>query len=542
MTVNTASTLGLASGSGAQNQSVATGVAITPTVYTYGGSETGVSVSGLPTGLGSSVNATLKTVTISGTPAASGTYTITTTGNTAPCATAQLSGTITVTGGGKPVLTVTAVNKNKHYGDNNPDLTYTITGFVNGENLATSGVRGRPSLSTTARRSSNAGTYPITITQGTLTSSKYNFTFVNGTLTIGKFTLTVDADNLYKHYGELNPSPLTYHITGFVMDQTLGTSGVTGSPQVTTAATQFSPAGSYSIITSIGTLSALNYDFTFLTGTLTVYLAHVTITPNANQTKVYGSANPLVYTYTSTGLFGNDHFNGQIGRVSEENVGTYGYTIGSLSAGSNYTLTVASSPTFRITQLPVTVTAAAKSKILRSPDPALTYTWSITVLPVIGSTLPNGQTVTFSGSLACQHPERVGTYPITIGTLRNSNYTISFVSKNLTILSRNNNITVSETEAVNPELKGEFELGLKAYPNPFTDHLYFDLQLQNDAKVILEVYNINGVKLARIFSEDVKGLSDYRIEYRPENAGTGILIYRLFINGKLAFTGKAIHQ
>jgi hypothetical protein len=86
------------------------------------------------------------------------------------------------------------------------------------------------------------------------------------------------------------------------------------------------------------------------------------------------------------------------------------------------------------------------------------------------------------------------------------------------------------------------EIGLNVYPNPFTDRIYFELQLQSDANVILEVYNINGVKIARVFSQDVTALTNYRIEYIPENVSSQILIYRLFINGKISFTGKAIHK
>lgn len=43
-----------------------------------------------------------------------------------------------------------------------------------------------------------------------------------------------------------------------------------GSPALTTSATPTSPPGSYSIVVAQGTLSAQNYNFTFINGTLTV--------------------------------------------------------------------------------------------------------------------------------------------------------------------------------------------------------------------------------------------------------------------------------
>jgi len=65
----------------------------------------------------------------------------------------------------------------------NPPLTCTMTGFVNGDTQA-SGTTGAPSLSTTATTTSPVGTYPITVTMGTLAAKNYSFTFVNGTLTV----------------------------------------------------------------------------------------------------------------------------------------------------------------------------------------------------------------------------------------------------------------------------------------------------------------------------------------------------------------------
>ncbi len=61
-----------------------------------------------------------------------------------------------------------------------------ITGFVDGQTLATSGVAGAPHCSTTATKSSPPGTYPIHCTLGTLTApaGTYRFVFVAGQLTV----------------------------------------------------------------------------------------------------------------------------------------------------------------------------------------------------------------------------------------------------------------------------------------------------------------------------------------------------------------------
>jgi hypothetical protein len=85
------------------------------------------------------------------------------------------------------------------------------------------------------------------------------------------------------------------------------------------------------------------------------------------------------------------------------------------------------------------------------------------------------------------------------------------------------------------------EFGVKAYPNPFDNHIYFDLQLMTDSKVSLEIYDVNGSKIATVYDDIVIAYENYRFEYIPENLPRGILIYRFIVNGKKAFTGELIH-
>ena len=84
----------------------------------------------------------------------------------------------------RAILTVTAVNQVMLFNASLPSLTATLTGFKNGETLATSGVTGSSNLTTTATATSPVGSYPITAAMGTLASNNYSFTFVNGTMLI----------------------------------------------------------------------------------------------------------------------------------------------------------------------------------------------------------------------------------------------------------------------------------------------------------------------------------------------------------------------
>ncbi|MEA5039754.1 MAG: MBG domain-containing protein, partial [Clostridiaceae bacterium] len=89
-------------------------------------------------------------------------------------------------------LTVTAADKSRAYGEANPTLTYTISGFVNNETAATA-LTGVAALSTTATAASPAGQYPITADVGSLAANhgNYKFEYVSGTLTVSANTTEI---------------------------------------------------------------------------------------------------------------------------------------------------------------------------------------------------------------------------------------------------------------------------------------------------------------------------------------------------------------
>src|SRR5207245_4100394 len=92
-----------------------------------------------------------------------------------------VGGTLTVT---QATLTVTANNQTREYGDANPILDATISGFKNGENLASSGVTGTASCSTAATTAREVANYSITCTIGILSAANYGFTFAAATLRV----------------------------------------------------------------------------------------------------------------------------------------------------------------------------------------------------------------------------------------------------------------------------------------------------------------------------------------------------------------------
>ncbi len=177
------------------------------------------------------------------------------------------SGTLTVT---RASLTVQAPSTSKSYGDAVPALAPAYVGLVNGDTAPAIAA----TCSTTATPSSDAGTYPATCSGAV--DGNYDISYASGALTVTKASLTVSADDQSRQPGQDNP-PLTVSYSGFVLGQTLGTSGLSGAPACTTAAAPASAPGAYPITCSVGTLSSMNYTFLFDPGTLTVTKAQTAL-------------------------------------------------------------------------------------------------------------------------------------------------------------------------------------------------------------------------------------------------------------------------
>src|SRR5208337_4971238 len=100
-----------------------------------------------------------------------------------------------------------------------------------------------------------------------LAATNYVFSLSNGTLTVGQAPLLVTANNTNRLYGQTNPV-FTAAYSGFVDGDT--TNVLSGSPSLTSSATTNSVVGGYTITAAVGGLTATNYSFSFVNGTLTV--------------------------------------------------------------------------------------------------------------------------------------------------------------------------------------------------------------------------------------------------------------------------------
>ena len=199
-----------------------------------------------------------------------------------------------------PILTVIADDKNKLYGSAISPLTYSFTGFIDGDTIVT-GTSGIPDLTTPTNTTSPTGIYPIIITQNTLNSPLgYQFTMQNGNYTVTPTPLIIVANDDSKTYGNANPA-FSVAYNGFVLGQDQSVLG--GTLDINTPAIISSNTGNYAITPSGYT--STNYDITFNDGTLTINPANLTITAN-DANKTYGDANPVFSVAYNGFVLGQD--------------------------------------------------------------------------------------------------------------------------------------------------------------------------------------------------------------------------------------------
>ena len=171
-------------------------------------------------------------------------------------------------------LTVAAMDKTKVYGDADPALTYSVSGFQGSESaIIMTGALARA-------EGNSVGEYEIN--KGTLAAPNYTISFTGATFTITAATLAITADDKTKIYGAADPE-LTYTVTGLKYEDTkeLVLSGalarVTGEQ-----------VGAYAI--NQGSLTASNnYTISFTGANLTITKTGLTITAN-NNSITYGEA------------------------------------------------------------------------------------------------------------------------------------------------------------------------------------------------------------------------------------------------------------
>jgi hypothetical protein len=305
---------------------------------------------------------------------------------------------------------------------------FTLGNRVTGETLTLSGSGTVLSKNVGAGKTVTLGSLALGNGSGGLAS---DYTLTGGTyaadITVASLTLSIS--NVSKTYSGNTTAVGTATVTGgtlFSGDTLSGGSFAFTNPNAGSGNKTVTVSG---ITISDGNGGA-NYTVGYASNTTsTITPLSITVAASA-ASKVYGNADPaLDYSLTSGALVSGDSLSGALSRVTGENVGSYAIQQGTL-ANSNYAITYAGAQ-LAITARPITVTAAAQTKVYGAADPTLTYTLEANSS---GRGLVVGDS--FTGALARAAGTIVGNYAIGQGTLANGNYAITYTAADLVITAK----------------------------------------------------------------------------------------------------------
>jgi len=282
-------TIGYAGGSVTINQAPLT-ITASSASMTYGGTVAGIipSYSGFVNGDGPGSLSTAPTCTTTATsssPASPPAYTSSCSGaSDANYTISYGTGSVTIR---KAPLSVTASSGSMAYGGAVPAIAPSYSGFVNGDgpgSLSTA-----PTCTTTATSSSPVSGSPYLSSCAGAVDANYSFSYPTGSVTVGPVPLTITASSPTTPYG--SAATIAPGYSGFVNGDT--GSSLRTKPVCTTTATKSSPVSGSPYASSCSGAVDPNYVIAYVTGSVTVNPAPLTITASSG-TMTYGSTPPAV--------------------------------------------------------------------------------------------------------------------------------------------------------------------------------------------------------------------------------------------------------
>lgn len=366
------------------------------------------------------------------------------------------SGTLTIT---PRQLLAKAKDASRSYGEANPEFSITYTGFVNGE--SEEDLSAIPSVSTTATKTSDVGTYPIVVSGGS--AKNYTFEYEQGELTVNKASLSIQVIDASKVYGAENPE-FTLGYSGLKNNETVP-SWIT-SPQFITDATKGSDVGTYAVSVEC---EPKNYSITANNaGTLTISQAPLTIKAN-NATMQYCGGMPD-YTYGYSGFVNGDDATVLTNKptiateaTATSNAGTYDI-IPTGATAKNYEIGYESG-FLEITKRDLTVTVNAATKVYGESNPEFTLSYSGFVNNENKNVLDTEPTA----STAANQNSNAGSYDINVSGGKAKNYTFTYQSGQLTISPKDLKVSVGNYERAYGEDNPEFSIVYEGFAGNDTE-------------------------------------------------------------------------
>lgn len=354
-------------------------------------------------------------------------------------------------------LTVIADDQSKTYGEENPELTITYLGFENGDD--TDDLEELPTITTTATLESDAGTYPIELSNGA--GINYAVTLVNGELTINQASQEISMEEIPEKKIIDEPFQVTATATSgleiaFSIDGPATLSGNTvtlsGAPGTVVIYADQEGDNNY--------LAAETQSILFDVLDTTRMKQEITIASISD--KVYGAAPFSFSASTSSGLELTFTTEGPIA-IEDELITISGVGTASIvarQAGDEEYNAASLKMTFEIDKAPLTATAESKSRIYGEVNPALTISYAGFV---------NGETVADitepSAEVIADELSEVGSYPITLSGGSANNYTITLANGSMSVEKATLTVTPDDQQKVYGEENPGFTFEYSGFVN-----------------------------------------------------------------------------
>ncbi len=315
-------------------------------------------------------------------------------------------------------VVVSIENTQKTYGENDPEIIFSIDGLIDGESLI-----GLPKRNV----GENVGIYSYYLDSlNNENNANYNIIYNNiAYMTINKRNIDIKISNLSKYFGDedlamnfiaKDESQLQYQDT--VEDLY--------SKQIERESGE--NVGSYAIIIDNSALNG-NYNFNFESLNFNILRRPITVEIQ-NAEKVYGDEDPE-FVYTTTNVLEDEPLLLTVKRQYNENVGVYELTLES-SYDERYEIIELITGKLTINPSNISLKAASKVKYYGDADPYFDVV-------IIDGLLKNGDVLANiqKGKLERQEGENVGNYQITQGSYNlGENYIVDFSVGNLEIVKQ----------------------------------------------------------------------------------------------------------
>lgn len=291
-----------------------------------------------------------------------------------------------------------------------------------------------------------------------------------------------------------------------------------------------SDVGNYPITS---TFASENYTINYTEAFFTVTKLSVTVVPDSGQQKYFGDADPDAFTYATTttqtlAAGFTVSLDGALARAAGETVGTYYYSLGTITDANNpnYTISLNNTRSFAVLARPIAVTASSYNVYFGEAFPDLGFTVADglgAVIPVIGTDESGNQTITVGSQtvifditvIRTAKGSSVATSAITVGIY--DTYAVLGTNANFTVTAERGSFEILRRPVTVTPNSGQYKTYGSSDPSSFGYTVTFTTGyegLTGDAQVTN--YSIAGV-LTREAGENVGSYEIYQGTVTDDN-------------------------